>query len=67
MLKVDEVLDGGEGGGRVCCGGGGDRKRERYVAKDGEKGLLRGAGDMEKDDNLVVGSKVGGFKLEIVV
>lgn len=35
--------------------------------KDGEKGLLRGAGDMEKDDNLVVGSKVGGFKLEIVM
>ena len=46
---------------------GGDRKGERYVAKDGEKGLLRGAGDMEKDDNLVAGSKVGGFKLEIVV
>jgi hypothetical protein len=41
MLKVDEVLDGGEGGGGVCCGGWGDRKGERYVAKDGEKGLLR--------------------------
>jgi hypothetical protein len=41
MLEVNEVLDGGEGGGRVWCGGGGDRKGERYVAKNGEKGLLR--------------------------